>query len=158
MASSRPAVFAKKPKIKKVTLKVKRCQILYLYGHHWQNPAHSRHGTGFETIQDIIPSDAADEGCAYAGIVTCWANTIPNSIPLPGYTPVSDFLDIDNEEAPTDMKREMKKMKDAANTAAKTMCKNCCCKKVKIKVDTYGLTWSEWLSYPAYFSWTVKCP
>ncbi len=73
---------------KSVEIKVDKCTILVVYGHNYQNPAHDRHGYGVETVKNISAGSGAN-GCAHAAVLACFASLVPNSIPLPGYSPVN---------------------------------------------------------------------
>ena len=130
-----------------------------MYGHHFQNPKHSRHGEGLENIWNIVASTDNDKGCAYAAVVTCMAGAVPNEIPLPGYSPIASNIElpINDLSADTDMGRELGKVKKAADKEAKEMCKRCCVKKIHVEVDSYGLSLSEYLRYPTLKSWDVPC-
>ena len=137
----------------KVVLEVKKCEILVVYGHNFENPQHDRHGTGLETIRVIRAAKKADS-CAYAAVLACNAANIPNQIPLPGYTPVSSLLIGDrggkigagniNLDMLPDDEDEAKRIMAAAEVAANTMFENCCCKSVKLSIKTFGLKTSIW--------------
>ncbi|MFA7054857.1 MAG: RHS repeat-associated core domain-containing protein, partial [Kiritimatiellia bacterium] len=158
-AMAQPLIDRRHPPKGKRLIVVPQNTILIVYGHHFQNPKHSRHGKGLENIWNIVASTDNDKGCAYAAVVTCMAGAVPNEIPLPGYSPIASNIElpINDFSADTDMGRELGKVKKAADKEAKEMCKRCCVKKIHVEVDSYGLKLSEYLRYPTLKSWDVPC-
>jgi len=139
-------------------IKVKPCTILILYGHNWEGPDKFNIG-GFQNVWNIVASDDKDpKGCAYAGVITCNAYNVPNEIPLPGYVPVRGILPIKDRSADDDLGRQLVEAMKAAEESAKGCCNNCGCKQIKIKVESYGLTIGERLTFPTLNDKTIKCP
>ena len=144
-----------------VEIKVEKCTILVIYGHNFQNPSYERHVYGVETIQNISAASGAD-GCAYAAVLACFASLVPNSIPLPGYSPVGDktwvikrrgigtivhprandvAIDEDEKDPVADDKEEAEKILQAAKQKASELKKGaCCCKEVQLQLQTYDIT------------------
>lgn len=141
-----PTLPAKQHDYAKVVIKVNKCKILVVYGHNYRNKEYRQSGTGTETIRVIRAADQKNP-CAYAAVVSCFASYIPNEIPLPRYAPVGKEQSLHYERGPGSEAAqpndidEAKKVLEAAKVAAKNMFESpCCCKKVDLYVQTYGIT------------------
>ena len=133
-----------------VVIKVKKCQIVAVYGHNWRNIRHPRSGTGLETIRVIKESDKQDPPCAYAAVLGCFASYVPNDIPLPGYTPLAKDQELNYGRGPgtemvepDDILESQKILKAAKDAANSLFASPCCCKQVNFTAKTYGRSLDE---------------
>jgi hypothetical protein len=137
---------------------VKTCNILVLYGHNYMGGENRFRVPGFQNIWNIVKANDSDQtGCAYAAVITCNADKVPNEIPLPGYSPFSGLLPVKDASEDNDMVREMQKAKTAAQAAVADCCKKCKCKEIKITYKPVGLSWKERLVFPTYDNEVIKC-
>ena len=89
-----------------------------------------------------------------------YATRIPNSIPLPGYAPVSACVDsnsgFDAGDCPTTLPEQFKLVRAAAIAAAPGLCSSCCCSKIRIEVQCHASVGECW-RWPTLKEGTYDC-
>jgi RHS repeat-associated protein len=123
------------PRMKLIALG--NCDILFIYGHNYRNQFGTTGATseGLQYIWNIVgPQD-----CSYAAVGGCWANLVPNEIPLPGYNYENYLADGNSGDGSSNWGELLNMWKavrdDLGPKAAQKICSTtkCGCKNVVIK-------------------------